>query len=64
MTQSGNNILQLRNGGTGAELDMYVENVVYTASGCPFSSGSDGVIDSGIVSGGGAPIVIPGVTVS
>lgn len=57
---SGGNIGQARNwgSGTGVDLEATVNGVSYTASGCPFSSGSDGAYSTnGVVS-------IPGITIS
>lgn len=54
----GANVVEMENVGAGVELTLYWENVVYAASGCPFGSGSDGILDSGGV------IEIPGITIS
>lgn len=50
--------VHFQNSWPGAEMDIDVHLVNYTASGCPFSSGTDGTIESN------GPINIPGITVS
>lgn len=56
---TGGNVVRGRNvTPTGVELQASVEGISYSASGCPFSSGSDGVYSTnGVVS-------VPGITIS
>lgn len=50
----GGNVIRFRNvtfspplSGTGIELEATVNNIAYMASGCPFSSGTDGTYSTG-----------------
>ena len=54
----GGNAAVIRNMGTGAELSFHLNGIAFTATSCPYSSGTNGVLDSG----GG--ISLPGITVS
>lgn len=55
---SGGNVGRAKNVTGGTQLEAAVNNIAYTASGCPFSSGSDGTYNTN------GPVNIPGVTVS
>jgi hypothetical protein len=54
----GNDDVEMLNTGTGVDLSAVAENVAYTATGCPLSSGTDGSLSTN------GPISIPGITVS
>jgi hypothetical protein len=47
-----------QNYGSGIELELSYSGTSYTASGCPFPSGSDGTYESN------GPVTVPGITVS
>lgn len=54
----GGNVVRVRNTSSGAQIEASVNGIAYSASGCPFSSGSDGVYSTvGVVD-------VPGVTIS
>lgn len=54
----GSNVGQANNVAGGVELTAVADGIVYNASGCPFSSGSDGIYDTGGV------VEIPGIEVN
>lgn len=54
----GGNVVRERNVAGGVEFEATLSNIVYTASGCPFPSGSDGVYQTN------GPVSIPGITIT
>jgi len=54
----GGNIVRFRNVTGGVQLEAAVNNIAYSASGCPFASGTDGTYNSN------GSVDIPGITVS
>jgi hypothetical protein len=58
------NIFEMKDVAGGMELVARIGGIAYVASGCPFSSGSDGVYDTRGVSGTGSPVDFSGVSVS
>jgi hypothetical protein len=54
----GNNVGTADNVAGGVELTAIADGIVYNASGCPFSSGTDGIYDTGGV------VEIPGIEIN
>lgn len=54
----GGNVVQEQNVPGGVNFDATLNNIAYSASGCPFASASDGVYRTN------GPISIPGITIT
>lgn len=54
----GGDVIRFRNVTAGVQLEASVNNIAYTASGCPIFSGTDGTYSTN------GPVDIPGITVS
>lgn len=55
---AGGNVIRFRNVTGGVQLEASVNTIAYSASGCPFPSGTDGTYNSN------GAVDIPGITVS
>lgn len=55
---TGSNVVRLRNATGGVELEVSLDGMTYTTTGCPFLGGSDLVYQSN------GAISVPGITVS